>query len=132
VILEMLALLDTHVFLWATMDESLLSRRARVILQDSTNRLFVSVATVWEVLIKAGRGKLKLPGPPETFLEACMDEFGFESLPIELRHVVHTASLPNYHRDPFDRILVAQGRVEELPILTKDPLFARYGADVIW
>ena len=128
----MRALLDTNAFLWAMLDDPRLPKRAREILRDKSNALSVSVTAAWEIIIKVQVGKLALPDTPSRFIADRMSLFGFESLPIELRHVLHVENLPRHHRDPFDRILIAQGLLEQLPILTADPIFARYGVEVIW
>ena len=128
----MRALLDTNAFLWAMLDDPRLPTRARNIIRDRSNALSVSAASGWEIIIKVQRGKLKLPDTPGRFVTNRMSLFGFESLPIDLRHVLHVESLPDHHRDPFDLILAAQSLVERLPILTADRIFPRYGVEVIW
>jgi PIN domain nuclease of toxin-antitoxin system len=128
----MKALLDTHAFLWWITDDARLSSRVRDLTGDSTNRLFLSAASGWEIAIKAQLGKLQLPDNLERYIADQLSLNGFESLPIQLRHALHVYSLPDFHRDPFDRILVAQSQLEQLPILTVDPQIARYEVDVIW
>ena len=128
----MKVLLDTHAFLWAMMDEPRLSTRAREVLKDGAITLVLSVASVWEVMLKVQAGKLRLPDAPGRYLEDRANLFGMERLPIELRHVQQLEALPMHHRDPFDRLLIAQARVEGLPILTADPAFARFDVQVIW
>ena len=124
--------MDTHVFLWAMMDEARLSARARDVLKDANITLVLSVASAWEVMLKVQAGKLRLPEAPGRYLEDRANLFGMERLPVELRHVQHLEALPGHHRDPFDRLLIAQARAEGLPILTADPAFARYDVEVIW
>ena len=128
----MKALLDTHAFLWWITDDPRLSSRMRELTGDSTNTLFLSTASGWEIAIKAQLGKLQLPDNLERYIADQLSLNGFESLPIQLRHALHIYTLPDLHRDPFDRILVAQSQLEQLPILTVDPQIARYGVDVIW
>ncbi|HEY3230232.1 MAG TPA: type II toxin-antitoxin system VapC family toxin [Roseiflexaceae bacterium] len=128
----MKALLDTHAFLWWITDDPRLSSRVRELTADSTNTLFLSAASGWEIAIKAQLGKLQLPDNLERYIADQLSLNGFESLPIQLRHALHVYTLPDLHRDPFDRILVAQSQLEQLPILTVDPQIARYGVDVIW
>jgi PIN domain nuclease of toxin-antitoxin system len=128
----MKALLDTHAFLWWITDDARLSSRVRELTGDSTNTLFLSAASGWEIAIKAQLGKLQLPDNLERYIADQLSLNGFESLPIQLRHALHVYTLPDLHRDPFDRILVAQSQLEQLPILTVDPQIARYGVDVIW
>ena len=128
----MKALLDTHVLVWAIMDDPRLSALAREVITDTGNELFLSVASVWEMIIKAQRGRLRLPGDPAAFILEHLGLLGIESLPVELSHVLRLLHLPAHHRDPFDRMLVAQSQMEGLPILTSDPLIARYSVEVIW
>jgi PIN domain nuclease of toxin-antitoxin system len=127
----MKALLDTHTFLWAIADQEKLSRRAQQI-YTGPNDLWLSVASVWEILIKARAGKLPLPKPAGPYLLKELAKNRIEVLPIALDHVLRTESLPLHHRDPFDRLLIAQSIEEGWPIVTADPLFARYPVDVIW
>jgi PIN domain nuclease of toxin-antitoxin system len=127
----MKALLDTHAFLWAIAEEEKLSGRAQQI-YTSSNDLWLSVASVWEILIKVRIGKLLLPDPVGTYLTKELAKNRIEVLPIKLDHVLKTESLPLHHRDPFDRLLIAQSIEEGWPIITADPWFARYPIDVIW
>jgi PIN domain nuclease of toxin-antitoxin system len=127
----MKALLDTHTFLWAIADEGKLSRRARQIYTGS-NDLWLSVASMWEILIKVQAGKLPLPEPAGPYLVKKLAQNQIELLPITLDHVLRIESLPPHHRDPFDRLLIAQGIKEKWPIITADPWFSRYPVDVIW
>ncbi len=127
----MKALLDTHTFLWAIAEEKRLSRRAQQIYTGS-NDLWLSVASVWEILIKVQLGKLPLPQPAGPYLVKKLVKERIEVLPITLDHVLRTESLPQHHRDPFDRLLIAQSIEEGWPIVTADPWFARYPVDVIW
>jgi len=127
----MKALLDTHTFLCAIAEEGKLSRRAQQIYTGS-NDLWLSVASVWEILIKVQAGKLPLPGPSGPYLVKKLAQNRIEVLPITLDHALRTESLPLHHRDPFDRMLIAQSIEEGWPIITADPWFARYPVDVIW
>ena len=128
----MKALLHTHTFLWWITDDARLSSRVRELTGDSTNTLFLSAASGWEIAIKAQLGKLQLPDNLERYIADQLSLNGFESLPIQLHHALHVYTLPNLHRDPFDRILVAQSQLDQLPILTVDPQIARYRVEVIW
>jgi len=128
----MKALLDTHAFLWWITDDPRLSARARKIIANGENTLFLSAASGWEIAIKAKLGRLKLPDDPERFIPKQLAVNAFESLPIQMSHVLHVYKLPDHHRDPFDRLLVAQAQLEKLPILTADPLIARYRVKTIW
>jgi PIN domain nuclease of toxin-antitoxin system len=127
----MKALLDTHTFLWAIAEEGKLSRRAQQIYTGPSD-LWLSVASVWEILIKAEAGKLPLPEPAGPYLVKKLVKDGIEVLPITLDHVLRIESLPMHHRDPFDRLLIAQSIEEEWPVITADPWFNRYPVDVIW
>lgn len=116
----MRALLDTHAFLWWVTDDAQLSDTARTVISDPGNVLFLSAASAWEIVIKNRTGKLSLPERPEQYIPSRLVANRFESLPIQTIHALQVANLPDYHRDPFDRILVAQSQVEKLPIITID------------
>lgn len=119
-------LLDTHVVLWWLLDDATLSDEAKARLDDDPY-VYVSAATVWEVAIKESIGKLT---GPEDLLEE-IARSGFRQLPISFDHAVTAGRLPPLHRDPFDRMLVAQARCEGLTIATRDPLVRRYEVDVL-
>jgi len=125
-------LLDTHAFLWWIDDNPKLSPRAREIISDAGNVLFLSAASGWEIAIKARLGKLTLPDDLERFIADQLVANAFSSLPIQLSHALHVYTLPAHHRDPFDRILVAQSQLEDMPILTTDSQIAQYPVQVIW
>ena len=125
-------LLDTHSFLWWITDDPRLSPRAREIMSDGENRLFLSAASGWEIAIKSRLGRLVIPEPVAAFVPAQLAGNAIEGLPISMGHALHVSSLPDHHRDPFDRILVAQSELEHLPILTGDPLIAQYGVETVW
>ncbi|HJZ47151.1 MAG TPA: type II toxin-antitoxin system VapC family toxin [Roseiflexaceae bacterium] len=128
----MKALLDTHTFLWWINNDQRLSERVREIIGDGENTLFLSAASGWEIAIKAQLGKLKLAANLEQFIAEQLALNAFESLPIQLPHGLRVATLPPHHRDPFDRMLVAQSQLEDLPIVTADAQIARYDVQVIW
>ena len=128
----MKALLDTHAFLWWISDDPRLPSRVRKIIQAGRNRLFLSAASGWEIAIKAGLGRLNIPKTPEVFIPEQLSLNAIESLPIQMSHVLHVATLPAHHRDPFDRLLVAQAQLENLPILSADPQFTRYAVKTLW
>ncbi|MFW9264773.1 type II toxin-antitoxin system VapC family toxin [Nostoc sp. CALU 546] len=96
------------------------------------NILFLSVASVWEIVIKTKSGKLTLPEPVEEYIPNRLALNRFESLDIQMTHTLQVANLPNIHRDPFDRILIAQSQVENLPIVTIDQKIAQYSVETIW
>jgi PIN domain nuclease of toxin-antitoxin system len=127
----MKALLDTHTFLWAISDDPKLSRRAQQTF-TGPNDLWLSVASVWEILIKVKAGKLPLPQPAGLYLVRKLSENRIGVLPIKLDHVLTIENLEVHHRDPFDRILIAQSIQEKYPIVSSDPIFERYPVDVIW
>ena len=127
----MKALLDTHTFLWAISDDERLSRRAQKTF-TGPNELWLSVASLWEILIKVKTGKLPLPEPSGSYLVKKLSENRIDVLPIKLDHVLRIETLPVHHRDPFDRILVAQSMVEKLPLITSDPIFEHYPVELIW
>lgn len=115
-------LLDTHVFLWALVSPAKLSVSARRDIESAD--VFVSAASIWEISIKAGLGKLKA-NPAE--VEAAIEPAGFEALPITAQHAARVARLPRIHRDPFDRMLIAQAICEPMFLLTRDAALAKYG-----
>ena len=128
----MRALLDTHAFLWWVADDDRLSDTAKATIGDGENIIVVSASVAWELVIKFGSGRLKLPGRPGLYIPDRIARNGFEVLPIQFAHTLYLETLPRHHGDPFDRILIAQSLVEGIPILTADPIFARYGVEVIW
>jgi PIN domain nuclease of toxin-antitoxin system len=125
-------LLDTHVFLWWVTNKSHLSEYAHDLIADGHNELLLSAAAGWEIVIKANLGKLRLPDNPVDFIMAQMALNRIEPLSISMRHALHVHTLPSHHRDPFDRIMIAQCQVERAPILTADPLIARYAVERLW
>ena len=125
-------LLDTHAFLWWVSDDPLLSPAARDAIANPDNEVCFSAASAWEMAIKASLGRLEVPGDFERFVTDQVARNGFTVLPVALHHALRVHSLPPHHRDPFDRILVAQALVESMPIVTADAGLRRYGPDVIW
>lgn len=117
-----LLLLDTHVFLWWNADDPSLGPTARAAIADGDNIVFVSAATAWEIATKRASGKLAASGEVAHWIR----ENGFVELAIEVEHAVMSTELPRHHRDPFDRLLVAQARLEELTLVTSDPEIRRY------
>ncbi len=128
----MKALLDTHAFLWWISDDPRLSEKAREIVADGRNELFFSAASGWEISIKAGLGRLEVPEDLQRFISDQLSRNAIQVLPIYLSHAVHTGSLPVHHRDPFDRILVSQAILEQIPLLSADPQFSHYPVEVVW
>jgi PIN domain nuclease of toxin-antitoxin system len=128
----MKALLDTHTFLWWNSNDPLLSPTARQLIADPQNEIFLSVASGWEIAIKAGKGKLILPEPPEQYVPKRVSHYRFTVLAIQMSHVLQVALLPNHHSDPFDRLLIAQSLVENIPLLSADSEFSNYPIKTVW
>ena len=120
-------LLDTHILLWWMADDPQLNQDARKRIADPANIIFVSAATVWEIGIKQALGKLKVP---ENMVDLIRDE-GFEELVISGAHAQLAAGLENYHRDPFDRMLIAQAKLEDLLLITHDSVIQNYDARIL-
>jgi PIN domain nuclease of toxin-antitoxin system len=125
-------LLDTHTFLWWIEDASALSRKARTAISDPGNECLLSLASCWEMAIKLSLGKLRLPGAIERFVPEHVAANAFHQLAIDFRHVARVATLPFHHRDPFDRLLVAQALEEQCAVVSADPVFRRYGVTRVW
>jgi PIN domain nuclease of toxin-antitoxin system len=125
-------LLDTHVFLWWNDASPRLSRRASELIASPDNTLYLSVVSAWEMVLKIGTGKLKLPSAAAVYIPARLSHYRIELLPLDLDHVLAAETLRMHHRDPFDRMLVAQAAVEGLPILTHDPQIRRYAVETVW
>jgi PIN domain nuclease of toxin-antitoxin system len=125
-------LLDTHTFLWFCQNDPSLSASANALLEDPGHRKLVSLATCWEIAIKAGLGKLVLSEPSGTYIPNALARTLFELLPISLAHATAVESLPPHHRDPFDRLLVAQARIEAIPLVSADVAFDAYGITRLW
>jgi len=127
----MKAILDTHTFLWAIADDKRLSPQAKRV-YAGPHDLWLSLASVWEILLKVQSGKLPLPEPAGPYLVKKLGQNRIEVLPITLDHVLEIENLPLHHRDPFDRMLVAQSIHERMPLVTADPLFEKYPVEIIW
>jgi len=124
-------LLDTHAFLWFVAGDERLGRKARRVIEDDEAELYLSTASVWEMAIKSSLGRLRLPAPLTDYLtEKVADRFRI--LPVEWPHAAAVEALPFHHRDPFDRLLVAQALIEDLTVVTGDAAFRAYGATVLW
>ena len=124
----MIYLLDTHVILWAFYDSSELSNRAKMIV--NTEQCCISVATLWELAIKSSLGKIKLKQSIQEIADKC-EESGIELINIRPEHCQMVASLPFIHKDPFDRLLIAQALVENFTIITKDSLIPLYPINIV-
>lgn len=125
-------LLDTHALLWFVLDEPRLSTTARTRIMEADGAVYVSPASLWEVAIKIGLGKYSIPGPFEEFWTQQLSINSFSLLPISLAHTARVIELPHVHRDPFDRLLVTQALVENIPIVSSDTLLDGYGVGRIW
>lgn len=128
----MRALIDTHTFLWLALDDSKLSRAVLPVVSDPANTLVFSMASAWELAIKAGRGKLQLRITLEELIIDAPNRLLLESLQIAPAHLVAVARLPEHHKDPFDRLLVAQAQVEGLPLISADAVLDAYGIRRMW
>lgn len=125
-------LLDTHAFYWWAIEPDKLSEPARAALADPANAVFLSVACLWEMVIKSEVKRLRLDDPLDALVEAQCRQNGFRLLPIELRHVYALRGLPYHHKDPFDRILMSQSIADGLTLVTTDRLFADYPVVTLW
>jgi PIN domain nuclease of toxin-antitoxin system len=125
-------LLDTHTFLWFIMGNSSLSAKARALIEDVANEKFLSVASLWELAIKLSIGKLTLAAPFDVLIPQQLSLNGFELLNIEIAHAAAVATLPLHHRDPFDRLLIAQAQVENMSIVSIDAAFDAYSVARLW
>jgi PIN domain nuclease of toxin-antitoxin system len=125
-------LLDTHTFIWWANEPEKLSEKAVTACQDNSNTLILSVVSVWEMQIKMQSGKLKISRPIEELIKTQQQANGLQVLPIELAHVLSLSSLTSHHKDPFDRLLIAQANVEGAILISVDPVFASYGIKVLW
>jgi PIN domain nuclease of toxin-antitoxin system len=126
-------LLDTHAFLWWVADDPQLSTRARRIMGNSSNDVYFSAVSGWEIAIKVGLGRLRIGDERvEDFVAEHVAVNGFQVLAIQLGQVLRTASLPDHHRDPFDRLLVAQAISEEMALISADRALAEYKLKIVW
>ena len=125
-------LLDTQALLWHYLDDPKLSATAETTMADPANRVLVSAASHWEIAIKLSTGKYTLAVPFAAFLQEAIYDNGFALLPIEPRHTAELVALPYHHRDPFDRLIIAQAMVEKLPIVSADPALDLYPIQRIW
>lgn len=124
-------LVDTHVWLWMQTDPARLGVATRELVEDVTNELLLSAASAWEIAIKYRIGKLKLPESPITYVSDRMRRSGTAPLPVEPAHALRTCELPDHHNDPFDRLLIAQAQLLDIPIMTVDERIQAYDVAVI-
>jgi PIN domain nuclease of toxin-antitoxin system len=125
-------LIDTHALLWWLFDDKRLSRRARTTISARENNIVVSAASAWEIATKHRIGKLPEAGDVPLRLPDYLRRAGFDVLPISVEHALAAGALPGPHRDPFDRMLAAQARLEAMMIISADPVFASYGIETRW
>ena len=125
-------LLDTHAFLWFVLDDQRISTKAKSIIKDSKNEIYFSAASAWEMSIKIRLGRLTIEEDLEPFIIKQLAENNFSTLSITIFHSIYTSKLPNIHKDPFDRMIVAQAQVEDLSIISKDKNIKKYSVPVVW
>lgn len=125
-------LLDTHVFIWLSLTPERLSERVTDLLMDETNLWFLSFVSVWEMQIKRQLDKLSLNLPLPELIASQQQTNGLQLLPIELNHIFTLENLPQFHRDPFDRLLIAQAIAEQIPLLSIDTVFDHYPVQRLW
>ena len=125
-------LLDTHALIWFLEDAPALGVVARSAIGSVDHVKYVSHASAWEAAVKVSLGKLRLPVPYEELFPGRLEAMGFEMLPMNPAHFRALLTMPWHHRDPFDRLLIAQAQVEGLTLVTRDPHFASYGVPILW
>jgi PIN domain nuclease of toxin-antitoxin system len=124
-------LLDTHIFIWWDSNPAQLSSQVRTLCEDPDNNLILSVASVWEMQIKQQFGKLSLRLPLAELIQSQRDHNGLEILAVSLEHALFLENLPSHHKDPFDRLLIAQARVENTKLVSADPVFKQYSVELL-
>ncbi|NJL23502.1 MAG: type II toxin-antitoxin system VapC family toxin [Leptolyngbyaceae cyanobacterium SM1_3_5] len=125
-------LIDTQCWLWWFAQPERLSKEAIAQISDESNQLWFSVASVWEIGIKVAIGKLSLPEPIDSYIPTRMTQLGTRSLEITAPHALRAAALPLHHRDPFDRMLIAQAQIDEMTLVSADSMFEQYNVSVLW
>ena len=128
----MRVLLDTSSFLWFLAGSDKLSINARNYIVDINNELILSVGSLWEIAIKLSIGKIALLQPFGQLIPEQLQKNGIKVLPIELKHLSAMIALPFHHRDPFDRLIIAQGVAEGLPVISSDSMFSKYNVEILW
>ena len=124
-------LLDTHAFIWFVEDDEHLPERVRLQIEDIENNIFISIVSLWEIAIKTSLGKLEIAIDIPAMIDK-IEQNGFSILPIFPEHTICVSSLPFHHRDPFDRMLIAQTITEKIKVVSRDGFFDDYDVDVIW
>lgn len=125
-------LLDTHAFLWFIKNDASLSLRARGLIEEPENKRLLSIVSLWEIAIKASLGKIVLKLPFDALMPRQLQENDIDLLPIALPHLGLVERLPFHHRDPFDRLIIAQSLVENLPLVSIDSQFDKHGVQRLW
>ncbi len=125
-------LLDTGIWLWSLWAPERISRHGREVIADLRHEVFLSAVTSWEVAIKTAAGKLQLPEVPGTYVPRRMADQGLRPLPISHQHALAVFGLPDHHRDPFDRLLIAQANLENMILITADRMIERYSVEILW
>jgi PIN domain nuclease of toxin-antitoxin system len=125
-------LLDTHALLWFVLDDNRLSSHAKSAIEKAENDIELSPASYWEIAIKIALGNYTLPESYEPFMERQIAVNRFRILPIEVRHTAQLTTMPHHHKDPFDRVLVAQALTERIPLISNDPRLDAYGVSRLW
>jgi PIN domain nuclease of toxin-antitoxin system len=124
-------LLDTHALIWFINGDNQLPDKSIEIIKNIGNRCYISIASIWEIAIKISIDKLHLTGGFDEIAKI-IAKYDFELLPISMEHIAEIIGLEFHHRDPFDRIIIAQGLVERIPIITKDRIFGKYNVNMVW
>jgi PIN domain nuclease of toxin-antitoxin system len=125
-------LLDTHILIWLINGNQKFSQTARQAIEDESNNLYLSIASLWEIAIKISIGKLELGIPLEQIIASFILPGGIEILPIQLPHLLVLQTLPFHHRDPFDRLLISQTKSESLTLVSVDSVFEQYEVEILW
>ena len=125
-------LIDTQCFLWSYSEPELLNDSVQDIFTSGDHLLFFSAVSSWEISIKTGIGKLQLPEPPEIYVPSRLAMGGIQELSLEHKHVLRVHQLPMLHKDPFDRVLIAQALIESLTLITADPVIIQYAVPTVW
>ncbi len=128
----MRVLLDTHVFLWMISSPEKLSEYVKELVESEENEIFLSAVSGWEITIKSQINKLKLPDKPDIYLPQQIEKNFVTVLPIRMSHVLNIYNLPDIHKDPFDRLLISQSQLENLPLITNDTKILQYPVETIW
>ena len=125
-------LLDTHAFLWFVLDDKRISTKAKSIIKDSKNEIYFSAASAWEIAIKTKLDRLKIKGDLESFIIEQLSTNNFVPLSITISHSLYTERLPQFHKDPFDRIIIAQSKIENMSLISKDKNIKKYKVPIVW